>query len=145
MKTFLKKLHALRAEYITCGCGNRMSIYSLICLQVLLVSELNAQSPDDANLIIQNSQAFFTVQIPDTINITHLEVNLGTYDGATDLFSHTFVYDQTAGLSSGMSYLREGKTVTLGLGAISTADTRFARVRLKHSGLWSDWFSFLAN
>jgi hypothetical protein len=145
MKTILKKLRALRADHITDGCDKRSGIFSLMILQVFLYSVLNAQTPSDANLIIQSGQGEMLVHLPDTTTITHLEVELGTANASSDLFHYVFTYDQSTGLPMGLHYQRSGAEVTLGLGIIDAADPYFARVRLKHSGLWSDWFSFLAN
>jgi hypothetical protein len=89
--------------------------------------------------------ATLTVELADTISVMELEVQLGSRESLSDLFSYSFMYDQTTGLPQGMSYSRQGNQVTLGLGEIAAYYTIFARVRLKSSGSWSDWYAFVSN
>ncbi|MBP7168529.1 MAG: hypothetical protein KBB64_12785 [Bacteroidia bacterium] len=88
----------------------------------------------------------FTIQLTDSTQIEKIEVTIGTADGLSDVLNQSFVFDQTTGLSNGLSYSRNGNAVSLQAGAITEMPTYFGRVRLKLSnGQYTDYFSFTSN
>jgi hypothetical protein len=85
------------------------------------------------------------VALPDS-NISEIELQIGTKPGLSDVFSHTFTFDQTTGLPTGMTYSRNGLNTTLGLGAITTNTVYASKVRLKNTaGTWGDWYEIISN
>ncbi|MFN8153848.1 MAG: hypothetical protein U0Y08_06120 [Bacteroidia bacterium] len=88
----------------------------------------------------------FIIQLTDSTQIDQIEVRVGTTDGAADVLSHAFVFDQTVGLSNGLAFTRNGNSVYLEAGSITELPTYFGGVRLKLSnGQFTDYFSFISN
>jgi len=105
----------------------------------------NAQVPTDLALSVSSGIGQFFVALPDS-NIAEIELQIGTKPGLTDVFSHTFTFDQTTGLPTGMTYSRNGLNTYLGLGAITTNTVYASKVRLKNtSGTWGDWYEIISN
>jgi hypothetical protein len=105
----------------------------------------NAQSPTDATLSVSSGTGQFFVALPDS-NMVEIELQIGTKPGLSDVFSHTFTFDQTTGLPTGMTYSRNGLNTYLGLGAITTNTVYASKVRLKStSGTWGDWYEIISN
>ncbi len=88
----------------------------------------------------------FTIQITDSTQIEKIEVTLGTTDGLSDVLNESFTFDQTSGLSAGLTYARNANAVFLETGTIAELPTYFGRVRLKlTNGQFTDYFSFTSN
>jgi archaellin len=88
----------------------------------------------------------FIIQITDSTQIDQIELGIGSTFGVSDLLNQSFLFDQTTGLSNGLSYARNGNSVLLQAGAITEMPTYFGRVRLKLSnGQYTDYFSFTSN
>jgi hypothetical protein len=88
----------------------------------------------------------FTIQLTDSTQIEKIEVAIGTADGLSDVLNQSFVFDQTSGLSNGLSYSRNLNSVFLETGTITEQPTYFGRVRLKlTNGQFTDYFSFTSN
>jgi hypothetical protein len=105
----------------------------------------NAQVPTDATFSLNSATGQFFVALPDS-NISEIELQIGTKQGLTDVFSHTFTLDQTTGLPAGMTFTRIGLNTYLGLGAITTNTVYASKVRLKNtSGTWGDWYEIISN
>jgi hypothetical protein len=105
----------------------------------------NAQVPTDATLSVSSGTGQFFVALPDS-NIVEIELQIGTKQGLSDVFSHTFTFDQTTGLPAGMTFTRNGLNSYLGLGAITTNTVYASKVRLKStSGTWGDWYEIISN
>ena len=105
----------------------------------------NAQSPTDATLSVSSGTGQFFFFFPDS-NLVEIELQIGTIPGLSDVFSHTFTFDQTTGLPSGMTYSRNGLNTYLGLGAITPNTVYDSKVRLKStSGTWGDWYEIISN
>jgi len=58
--------------------------------------------------------------LPDTGQVSKINVKLGTMPGASDLLNHSFVYDGNPGGT--YSYLRNGNFLVLGLGNYSNSN-----------------------
>lgn len=88
----------------------------------------------------------FIIQLTDSTQIDQIELGIGSTFGVADLLNQSFLFDQTTGLSNGLSYARYGNAVSLQAGAITEMPTYFGRVRLKLSnGQYTDYFSFTSN
>ena len=107
--------------------------------------QVNAQTPTDATLSFDSGQGTFYIAIPDS-NISEIELNIGTKANLTDVFSHTYTFDQTSGLPSGLSFSRNGLNTYLGLGTVAQQNVYNSKVRLKNtSGGWGDWYEIISN
>ncbi len=105
----------------------------------------NAQVPTDLALSVSSGTGQFFVALPDS-NMVEIELQIGTKPGLSDVFSHTFTFDQTTGLPTGMTYSRDGLNTYLGLGAITPNTVYASKVRLKNtSGTWGDWYEIISN
>jgi hypothetical protein len=106
----------------------------------------NAQSPLDAAVSFSGNEGYFKVVVPDTNDVSEIEMLVGTDDNASEMFSHIFTYDQASGLPSGMSYSRTGNEINVGMGTVTLLNAYQAKVRLKNgSNYWSDWYEFIGN
>lgn len=146
----MEKVRILSERTLACPAFHR-SIYKLgeiIFTMVLLLCISfagKAQTPLDATLSENGSGQLMYVLLPDS-SISEIDVELGSKQSLTDLFDGSFVFDQSNGLPTGLSYSRTGLQVYLGLGNFSMPSAYFARIRLKNaSGTWSDWYEFIGN
>jgi len=118
----------------------------LILFLIFLSFEGKAQIPLDANLSINGNTGIFSIVIPDSANISEIELQIGSNENPTEVFEHIFIYDQTSGLPNGLSFSRSGVTINLGLGTITPLNIYHVKTRLKNgSGDWSDWYEFVGN
>ena len=118
----------------------------LIVFLTFLSLEGKAQTPLDANLSISDNTGIFSIVIPDSTNISEIELQIGSNENPSEVFEHTFVYDQTSGLPTGLSYSRDGVNINLGLGTLVPLNIYHAKTRLKNSsGSWGDWYEFVGN
>ena len=105
----------------------------------------NGQSPTDATFSVNSGTGEFYVALPDS-NISEIELQIGTKQGLSDVFSHAFTFDQTTGLPTGLTFTRNGLSTYLGLGAITPNTVYASKVRLKNtSGTWGDWYEIISN
>ncbi len=113
----------------------------LIVFLTFLSFEGKAQTPLDANLSINGNTGIFSIVIPDSTNILEIELIIGTKSNLSDVFAHTYTFDQTSGLPSGLSFIRDGMITYLGIGTITVQNVYNSKVRLKNtSGMWGDWY-----
>jgi hypothetical protein len=92
----------------------------------------------------QMTSGVCAVTLPDSTGIDRIEVILRDRILDSAWFSHEFIFDQVSGLPAGLSWLRTGTLVTLGLGLLPRQPGWNGRVRLKdHSGNWSDPLEFI--
>ncbi|MBL7914332.1 MAG: hypothetical protein BWY67_00360 [Bacteroidetes bacterium ADurb.Bin397] len=118
----------------------------LIVIFIFNIISAKAQTPLDANLSINNNTGIFSLVIPDSTNISEIELQIGSNENPTEVFEHIFIYDQTSGLPNGLSFSRSGVTINLGLGTITPLNIYHVKTRLKNgSGDWSDWYEFVGN
>ncbi len=86
------------------------------------------------------------VALPDSTTTSEIEVAIGNKNNNGDLFSYTYIFDQTTGLPTGLSFSREGTNIYLGAGAITLTDAYNVKIRLKNSsGSWSAYYDYIAN
>ena len=88
----------------------------------------------DSLPVITDSTVFdvgVDVHLFDTTDVQSIEVKIGTTPGGSDLVNHSFAFDVTGSLGSGMTYLRDGYLVQLDLGLILNLVDYFAEVRLQ--------------
>ncbi len=119
----------------------------LLCTTLVFgqtVQDVSFKTRPDASPGVNLSS--FIIQLTDSTQIDQIEIRVGTTDGAADVLSHSFVFDQTVGLSNGLAFTRSGNSVYLEAGTISELPTYFGGVRLKLSnGQYTDYFSFISN
>jgi hypothetical protein len=118
----------------------------IVVFLTFLSLEGKAQTPLDANLSISNNTGIFSIVIPDSTNISEIELQIGSNSNPSEVFEHTFFYDQTSGLPTGLSYTRSGVNIILGLGTLTALNIYHVKTRLKNgSGAWGDWYEFVGN
>ena len=118
----------------------------LIAFLTFLSYEGKAQTPLDANLSISNNTGIFSLVIPDSTNISEIELQIGSSENPSEVFEHTFVYAQTTGLPTGLSYSRAGVNINLGLGTLTPLNIYHVKTRIKNSsGSWGSWYQFVGN
>jgi len=87
----------------------------------------------------------YFIQVPDTGNVTQIEIVLGTSLGGNEYLSHVINFDGT-GLPSGFSFSRTANMVTIGIGDLTENAAYYGQVRLKdNSGSWSSIYQFVSN
>ncbi|MBK8873400.1 MAG: hypothetical protein KBH11_06450 [Bacteroidia bacterium] len=122
--------------------------FKIVLLFVLsfIFIEGKAQTPLDANLSISGNTGIFRLVIPDSTNISEIELQIGSNENHSEVFEHTFIYDQTSGLPTGLTYARDGANIRLGLGTLSALNIYHVKTRLKNgNGNWGDWYEFVGN
>ena len=108
---------------------------SIFSMEVQLQSVGNNFSPDGLP-IVSNSTIYnvgMNVSLYDTSNIQSIEVSLGSSQGGTDILSHTFSNDVSGSLGNGLSYLRNGYQLNLGLGQLTGLQDYFTEVKGKRT------------
>lgn len=135
------------------ACATRKCKFSKMTFKIVLLFVLSfifiegkAQTPLDANLSISSNTGIFSLVIPDSTNISEIELIIGTKANLSDVFAHTYTFDQTSGLPSGLSFIRDGMITYLGIGTITVQNVYNSKVRLKNtSGMWGDWYEIISN
>jgi hypothetical protein len=118
----------------------------LMVFLTFLSLEGQAQTPLDANLSISNNTGIFSLVIPDSTNISEIELIIGTKANLSDVFAYTYTFDQNSGLPSGLAFNRVGMITYLGIGIITIQNVYNSKVRLKNtSGTWGDWYEIISN
>jgi len=103
-------------------------------------------SPLDSYVNVDGGMCNVFVLLEDTLDLSNIEVSLGSKGSSTDIVDHIFSFDQITGLPTGFSYLRTNMQVFLGLGDLDLPAAFNAKVRLKNSaGNWSSWFEYVSN
>ena len=87
--------------------------------------------PDSLSQVLATlpMQCTYLIQLTDTMGADSIQVKFGTTDGGGELFE-TKVSIDGGGLSTGMTFLRNGKLVRLGLGNFVGVTSFFAEARL---------------
>ncbi|MBK7967701.1 MAG: hypothetical protein IPK08_01600 [Bacteroidetes bacterium] len=104
----------------------------------------NAQSPTDVTLSVNAGTGLLYVALPDS-NISDIEIAIGTKPGLTDVFSHTFTFDQTTGLPAGMTFTRNGLNSYLGLEQLQQIRCILQGQTQNTTGTWGDWYEIISN
>ena len=129
----------------------QFSIVQFLLLICCLTQTVNSQAQTVApplDSYVKNDGATVTVfvTLPDSSTTTEIEVALGSKNNVGDLFSHTYTFDQTSGLPTGLTYSRQGTDVYLGAGSIVLTDAFNVKIRLKNSsGNWSSYYDYVSN
>jgi len=87
----------------------------------------------------------YIVVLSDTNNVSELELNLGTQEGANNIVSYTCSYDVTSGLPTGWTYARQKSKISLNTGNYPQQGAYYGQVRVKTNGSWQGPYSFIAN
>ncbi|HRH84979.1 MAG TPA: hypothetical protein PK210_12145 [Bacteroidia bacterium] len=131
----------------TCGAA---CVSLLTALLLLFAAAANAQ-PTDAFVSMRATategimHGVYYIEVPDTGNVSDIEIKLGTDWNLSDLVNASFVYDIPASLSSGFSYSRSGNIIAVDIGDYDQRNAYFGEVRIKESGTWSSFYSFVSN
>jgi len=105
-----------------------------------------AQAPLDAAVTFSGNEGTFKVVLPDTNDVSEIEMLVGSDDNESELFSLTCAYDPSSGLPTGVTYSRTGNEIKIGMGTVTLLSAYVAKVRLKiGSNSWSDWYEFIGN
>lgn len=90
--------------------------------------------------------AAFQISLSDSTGFSDIEIQLHELVEDTTVFSGVYAFDQTAGLPSGWSWVREGTHVTMGMGVLPEGNAWKAKVRIKSNvGIWGEYLEFLFN
>jgi hypothetical protein len=84
------------------------------------------------------------VALPDSTSWSYISVELSDRINETILFYHEYAFDQSNSLPAGISWVRQGLDVTLGIGTLPKKLGWVGKVKLKNnSGVWSPPMEFL--
>ena len=147
----MEKLSILTGKYIASVVSKNKPtlavfkfLVTLLC--TFLLTEGKSQTPLDANLSISGNTINFSLVIPDTSDISEIELQIGSNENPSEVFEHTFIYDQTSGLPTGLTFARDGANISLGLGTLPALNIYHVKTRLKNgNGNWGDWYEFVGN
>ena len=115
-------------------------------LSKISVDSISIQDNDTLiyNILLNEASAFVHLSA-DTVDISDIELSLGSTNGASDLFNKTFHWTQEGTFADGTSYFHEKQVQRLGLGKFRYSGTYYALVRVKKNGAWSAPVSFQTN
>jgi len=148
MKSLFVEIEINRVNCLGRFNPHRLKLFGLLLFTIISPSlhAQNTEPPLDCFLRKDSVQNFLVVELPDTILVSNIEVNIGSSTDTDDLVGYTFVYDQSNGLPNGYSYLRTGTMLILGVGLLETSSIVYSRVRLQYSNsTWSNWLQFISN
>ena len=118
----------------------------ICCMNVNYCQAQTVAPPLDSYVKNDGATVTVFVTLPDSSTTTEIEVALGSKNNVGDLFSHTYTFDQTSGLPTGLTYSRQGIDVYLGAGSIVLTDAFNVKIRLKNSsGNWSSYYDYVSN
>ena len=146
MKTKPKVLSPKEKDFIFLMNQSFKSIILFLILFCCWNLSVQAQAPLDGAVTFIGNEGYFKVVVPDTNSVNEIEVMVGTESNSSEMFSHTFTFDQNSGLPSGVSYARTGNEIIVGMGTVTLLNAYNAKVRLKNtSNSWSNWYEFIGN
>ncbi len=118
----------------------------MCCMNVNFCKAQTVAPPLDSYVKNESGTVTVFVALPDSTTSSEIEVALGSKNNVGDLFSHTYTFDQTTGLPTGLTYSRQGTVVFLGAGTITLTDAYNVKIRLKDgSGNWSSYYDYVSN
>jgi hypothetical protein len=85
---------------------------------------------DTMPVMITHHKANMLVDLGDTINITSIEITLGTTEGSGNLITKSFDFGNEGTFTDGTSYNREGNLLNFGLGLYNPLSSYYGSVRL---------------
>ncbi len=110
------------------------------------VTAQSVSPPRDSYISIDNSIGTVMVSLEDSTNVSEIEVNLGSKNSFNDLFSHSYTFDNSTGLPSGLTYTRQNLNIFLGVGTLNFPTALNVKVRIKdNSGNWSSYLEYISN
>jgi hypothetical protein len=121
------------------------------CFPVLSAHTISTAQPLDARVTFTPATGgmvtgVFYVLLADSTGFSDVEVSLTDNLADSVVFSRVFEFDQTSGLPAGVSWLREGTRVFMGIGTHAQSVSWQAKARLRTtSGAWSNWYAFRFN
>lgn len=129
---------------------NSLTLKLLVCFLLFFSFQSGkAQSvlpPKDSYISIENNEGIVGVIVNDSTTVSEIEVSLGSKGSYNDLFSNSYIFDQTTGLPSGLTYSREGFNIALGVGTLAFPPAFNVRVRIKDTnGNWSSYLEYISN
>ena len=151
---FTEKLHYFSRlfSFIILEKFHLQKTYSLLTVLLFFLLTLPSFSqPSSASVFFIDAGAGFVqgnceVLLEDSTGIQSVELILTDLMSKEVLFNQEYIFDQTSGLPSGTSWMREGTKVTLGLSTLPKKLAWQGAIRLKNnSGQWSSPFVFLFN
>ncbi len=121
-----------------------MRIILLTTLGLLMHSLVMSQNPTDFTYQIyyettSTDTAVFDplctrvckVTVADTSQLATIHVRIGTVEDGADILNYSFQFDNTVGLPTGLTYLREQNTIYLGIFTTLQSDMYFYAVSIK--------------
>jgi len=121
--------------------SSAQDVYPVLSMDVATTPVANHLSLDSLPSLTDSTvfSVEMNVNLFDTLNIQELEVKIGTSSGASDIFSHSFVFDVSGSLGSGLFYLRDAYSIQLGLGNRMQMLNYYSQVRIKKAdGSYTD-------
>jgi hypothetical protein len=118
----------------------------LVCLTSITTAQISNARVVFAPATTGYDSAAFQLTLSDSTGFSDIEIQLHELVEDTTIFSGVFAFDQTAGLPSGWSWVREGTRVTMGMGILPEGNAWKAKVRIKSYGDgWGEYLEFLFN
>lgn len=117
----------------------------ILSMSVEQVSVANNFSLDSLPVLTDSTvfEVGVKVNLFDTLDIQSIDVEIGTADGTPDLFNHSYAFDVSNSLGSGLSYARNAYSILLGAGQVSNMISYYSRVRLHYTdGTYSPYVVF---
>ncbi len=117
----------------------------ILSMDVITIPIGNNLSQDSLPMITDSTiyQVNMNLSLYDSTDIQNIEVRIGSSENGSEFISHVFSFDVSGSLGGGLSYIRNGYTVQLGLGELVGVYAYYAEVRVQHlNGSFSPSISF---
>lgn len=114
---------------------NAQSEFPVMAMKVSTVDVGNNFTVDSLPSLTDTTifETSMQLDLYDTLDIQSIEVKIGTSSGASDIFIRSFIYDVSGSLGGGITYLRNGYQISLGLGKLMHMLNYFSEVRVYKS------------
>lgn len=133
------------AIFFISGHSSGQGVNPILTMDVVTNPIGNNFSLDSLPMISDSTiyQVGMNLNLYDSTDIQNIEVKLGSTDGGSEFMSHVFAFDVSGSLGGGLSYVRNGNSIQLGLGELTGVYSYFAEVRVQHlNGTYSPFISF---
>lgn len=123
----------------------------LIVLLMVCTTSITHSQITDARVVFTHATSGFNtgsfqLTLPDSTGFSEIEIQLSEMVEDTIIFNGIYIFDQTAGLPSGWSWVRTGTRVSMGMGLLPEGNAWQGKARAKTTtGSWGDWLVFLFN
>ena len=141
MKKFNLILIAACLLLVTKGANAQADTYPVLAMSVNNTPIAGMMTSDSLPVITDSTlfSSSMNVSLVDTTNISSIDVSMGSTLGGSDIVQHSFTYDVSGGLGSGLSYTRDGYNLSLGLGSFYGILSFYAEIKIHRSdGSYSD-------